>query len=391
MSSSWSSPGEASRGHFLVAYHRKMELYFLAWQKTRPALFGLPVLLPYDPGTTTYKDVYVGVWRQVARLVSPPPPHSHLNHALDCDNSLGYEFPFTLKIVTNDGLSCAICPWYRFCQGCPLECSDLPLGPQAGVVAIDWDPTALHLRYQASMEMDCLDAFTKEERLEEKYMCSRCNTSHPASKKLLIWRLPPILIIHLKRFQQVQNKWVKSHKMVRFPFTDFDPTDYLAPIPKKMALGAGDHAEWEDIHQHRMLLGENPKSLKYRLYAVAVGIQCREQRWSVLTPGCSVTAGSWAEATMSAMPVIPTTSGTATMIAVVRKKKCILLLLLPFFNPLSQEARPEQIDSAYMLLYERETIDYDQYMPDVTGKQPDLQDLQDDDFESDFRKFCSLQ
>ena len=38
-----------------------------------------------------------------------------------------------------------------------------------------------------------------------------------------------IQIIHLKRFQLVNGKWVKSHKIVQFPFKDFDPTNYLVP------------------------------------------------------------------------------------------------------------------------------------------------------------------
>ena len=42
----------------------------------------------------------------------------------------------------------------------------------------------------------CLEAFTTEEHLsdEEKYYCSKCKEHQPASKKLQIWRLPPILV-----------------------------------------------------------------------------------------------------------------------------------------------------------------------------------------------------
>jgi ubiquitin carboxyl-terminal hydrolase 6/32 len=102
-------------------------------------------------------------------------------------------------------------------------------------IAIDWDPTALHLRYQSGREkvnrrdfsrkkkshrklffqlwiedesvsrcrklhtepidLDyCLKAFTSEERLETMYHCSNCQDKQPATKKLQIWRLPPILV-----------------------------------------------------------------------------------------------------------------------------------------------------------------------------------------------------
>lgn len=40
----------------------------------------------------------------------------------------------------------------------------------------------------------CLKAFTSEERLEAKYHCSSCQDKQPATKKLQIWRLPPILV-----------------------------------------------------------------------------------------------------------------------------------------------------------------------------------------------------
>ena len=42
----------------------------------------------------------------------------------------------------------------------------------------------------------CLEAFTKEEMLssDELYYCSKCKQHRLATKKLEIWRLPPILV-----------------------------------------------------------------------------------------------------------------------------------------------------------------------------------------------------
>lgn len=62
-------------------------------------------------------------------------------------------------------------------------------------------------------------------------------------------------IVHLKRFQHLNGRWIKSHKVkvipgsliptrslnsilvffqnVNFPFRNFDPTTYLASVPKK--------------------------------------------------------------------------------------------------------------------------------------------------------------
>ena len=56
-----------------------------------------------------------------------------------------------------------------------------------------------------------------------------------------------------------------------------------------------------------------------------------------------------------------------------------------------KEVQVDQIDtdSAYMLFYEREGINYESYLPDVQGKIPDTSDI-DAEFETDFRKMCSL-
>lgn len=43
------------------------------------------------------------------------------------DDSLGYEFPFTLRAVSEGGRVCALCPWSKFCRGCEIPCNDDPL------------------------------------------------------------------------------------------------------------------------------------------------------------------------------------------------------------------------------------------------------------------------
>lgn len=45
------------------------------------------------------------------------------------DDSLGYEFPFTLRAVSGaaGALWCARCAWPALCRGCALPCDDRPL------------------------------------------------------------------------------------------------------------------------------------------------------------------------------------------------------------------------------------------------------------------------
>jgi len=50
---------------------------------------------------------------------------------------------------------------------------------------------------------DCLDAFTETETLEEDegYNCQSCKRKGVcATKKLTLYRCPPVLVLHLKRF-----------------------------------------------------------------------------------------------------------------------------------------------------------------------------------------------
>lgn len=74
-------------GGYLIAVHRKLsrqDTYFLSYHKSRPSLFGVPLLIPcYEGGTN--KDLYCAVWIQVARLLSPlpPTPPDQANHATD--------------------------------------------------------------------------------------------------------------------------------------------------------------------------------------------------------------------------------------------------------------------------------------------------------------------
>ncbi|XP_052739167.1 ubiquitin carboxyl-terminal hydrolase 32 isoform X3 [Bicyclus anynana] len=321
--------------HYLVAVHRKQvagEAYLVPWQRARLALFGVPLVVRAAPGASG-RELYARVWTHVARLLSARPA-TRANHAADCDDSLGYEFPFTLRVVGGDGLWCALCAWPALCRGCALPTDDAPLVACNGTVrarrrsagarpdlpdtnspiakaklfrqtsarltdaenesrvgggeirrldinalrnvrgrvmlAIDWDPTALHLRYQSTREKawiehgsvgeceaaasrpidlaSCLRAFTSEESLEQRYHCAACRSAQPATKKLQIWRLPPIIIIHLKRFQYVNNKWIKSHKVVNFPFQDFDPTPFLASVPQETILR---HTELKNMSKRR--------------------------------------------------------------------------------------------------------------------------------------------
>lgn len=50
---------------------------------------------------------------------------------------------------------------------------------------------------------DCLKEFSREELLtgRERWLCPKCKVSVDAAKTLSLWKVPPILLVHLKRFR----------------------------------------------------------------------------------------------------------------------------------------------------------------------------------------------
>ncbi|GJX74296.1 ubiquitin carboxyl-terminal hydrolase 5, partial [Tanacetum coccineum] len=75
----------------------------------------------------------------------------------------------------------------------------------------------------------CLEAFLREEPLvPEDMYCPQCQERRQASKKLDLWRLPEVLVIHLKRFSYSRNVKHKLETFVNFPLHDLDMTNYLA-------------------------------------------------------------------------------------------------------------------------------------------------------------------
>ncbi|XP_063797176.1 ubiquitin carboxyl-terminal hydrolase 19 isoform X3 [Pseudophryne corroboree] len=75
----------------------------------------------------------------------------------------------------------------------------------------------------------CLNLFTKPEVLapEEAWYCPKCNQHREASKQLMLWRLPNILIIQLKRFSFRTFIWRdKINDLVDFPVRGLDLTTF---------------------------------------------------------------------------------------------------------------------------------------------------------------------
>ncbi|XP_019520334.1 PREDICTED: ubiquitin carboxyl-terminal hydrolase 8 isoform X1 [Hipposideros armiger] len=76
---------------------------------------------------------------------------------------------------------------------------------------------------------DCLRLFSKEEKLTDnnRFYCSHCRARRDSLKKIEIWKLPPMLLVHLKRFSY-DGRWKqKLQTSVDFPLENLDLSQYV--------------------------------------------------------------------------------------------------------------------------------------------------------------------
>eukprot|EP01006_Ploeotia_vitrea_P021237 TRINITY_DN53592_c0_g1_i1.p1 TRINITY_DN53592_c0_g1~~TRINITY_DN53592_c0_g1_i1.p1 ORF type:complete len:981 (+),score=58.94 TRINITY_DN53592_c0_g1_i1:22-2943(+) len=76
---------------------------------------------------------------------------------------------------------------------------------------------------------NCLNLFTKREVLNESdtWYCNKCKRHQRAYKEMQIWRAPPILVVHLKRFQYNTRFGSKLSTFVDFPKKSLDIARWL--------------------------------------------------------------------------------------------------------------------------------------------------------------------
>ncbi|KAL0051320.1 hypothetical protein WJX82_005625 [Trebouxia sp. C0006] len=75
----------------------------------------------------------------------------------------------------------------------------------------------------------CLQAFQTAEELEaeDSWFCSKCKRHVQANKKLDLWAVPEVLVVHLKRFFFTRARRDKLDVQVDFPLENWDLSDYL--------------------------------------------------------------------------------------------------------------------------------------------------------------------
>lgn len=75
---------------------------------------------------------------------------------------------------------------------------------------------------------DCLQEFVKEEYIDKRegYRCEKCKVPVSIRKQTVIWRLPPVVVIHLKRFHCSTWKKEKLDTVIDFALRNLDLRPY---------------------------------------------------------------------------------------------------------------------------------------------------------------------
>jgi len=76
---------------------------------------------------------------------------------------------------------------------------------------------------------DCLKLFSKAEKVSgsDQWYCSRCKMHRDAAKKIEIWKLPAVLIVHFNRFSYSGQWRQKMETHVNYPLRDLDLSPFV--------------------------------------------------------------------------------------------------------------------------------------------------------------------
>lgn len=126
--------------------------------------------------------------------------------------------------------------------------------------------------------LDCLNTYFTEELLEadEAWLCPTCERRQQVLSKLTLWTTPDILVIHLKRFKQVNSERSKLGCPVDFPITNLDLSRFTSVRGESPDLSRQEKenmftwSPWKSSQRSplRNVDPRNPSNLVYDLYAV---------------------------------------------------------------------------------------------------------------------------
>ena len=151
-----------------------------------------------------------------------------------------HSYPFVLTTHSKDGTATSIPLDGEIELGCTgvvyitvnwcTECFKRATLNPFSAVTVHRSVSEARNRYQGSRTLDeCLGLFLAREQLDpsDSWMCPRCKEPRQAFKKMDIWRLPKVFIVHLKRFHCSRWRREKISNDVVFDVDSWDVSKHL--------------------------------------------------------------------------------------------------------------------------------------------------------------------
>ncbi|XP_043093156.1 ubiquitin carboxyl-terminal hydrolase 15-like isoform X6 [Puntigrus tetrazona] len=209
--------------HVLIPVHLREKYKQSGFNQTSTPLFGRPFLLSV-PRSISEDKLYNLLLLRLCRFIRSAAEDE------ESVETLSPKHPSINGSATNGIME----------EGSPNRC----------YLSLDWEPdvkrkyfneaTAEDFDKHESMEYkpqkksffklkDCIELFTTKEKLgaDDPWYCPHCKQHQQATKKLDLWSLPPVLVVHLKRFSYSRYMRDKLDSLVDFPLRDLDMSEFL--------------------------------------------------------------------------------------------------------------------------------------------------------------------
>eukprot|EP01028_Stygiella_incarcerata_P007492 TRINITY_DN3102_c0_g1_i1.p1 TRINITY_DN3102_c0_g1~~TRINITY_DN3102_c0_g1_i1.p1 ORF type:complete len:958 (+),score=216.20 TRINITY_DN3102_c0_g1_i1:428-2875(+) len=104
-----------------------------------------------------------------------------------------------------------------------------PLTDKPFIEALELDDSVDEKIDKTASLSQCFDLFSQEDTLDEEntWYCPRCKDHKQATRKMGIWHLPKLLVIHLKRFQYTRIWRDKLETPISFPVNGLDMSPWI--------------------------------------------------------------------------------------------------------------------------------------------------------------------
>lgn len=195
--------------------------------------FGTPLILSIG-NWYTLKDLYKRV-RELCRIYTPQLGTKELDSII------------CVQLKQSEGV-CAFCQ--EECPGCEFPQNSLKaLAPfQRLSISVKWSTSVHYQKSRPEQVKDpesldlyqCLAEYTRRESIRRE--CPNCE--HLAiSSQTEIWKVPDILVLHLKRFYFSKGGLKKIKHSIQFPLKDLELSSWMAPFDSKKGFTVGSTAE----------------------------------------------------------------------------------------------------------------------------------------------------